>query len=553
MKRLFLLFSLSTISINLFSQTIEIQKIDSIFEKYKTITNPGLAVGVIKNGNVVYKKNFGLANVEHSIPISDSTSFNIGSVTKTFTATCILLLEKEGKLHLNDSLSKYFPDLPQFYHQITIKQLLNHTSGIRDYLILHSLTPNGLKYERDALNDGDILYLLKRQKRLDFMPGTKFSYSNSGYWLLSKIIKKASGKPLRVYAQEHIFNPLQMNSTCFRDDKWEIFKNRASGYWVDKEGNWLYDGAHTQIVGPSGIHTTIDDLIKWNNAFYREKYFSQELIHKITTTSKLTNGAKINQGLGMELNIDENSKSFGHRGASFGFLAIQWYYPDLDLGVIILANRNDAFGMQQRANMIADILFPKKDTGKKKLGFKPMIITKKIKEKYIGNYWNSNEYLNRQVILENDTLRYISSGNRKFNLIPITENKFSVFKGSKIITFETTNTSIEQMVINSSGEELTFKKYQKANYSKHDLEDFLGSYYSEELGSTIKLFNFKSKIGWKIENKQYNDVLLELQKDNFLIGNSILISFTRNEYDKITGFYYNNTRANGLLFKKNMD
>lgn len=531
------------------AQIPQAEEIDPVFEKWNSTENPGAALAIIKNGETIYEKSYGLANLEHDIPINRNTVFNVGSVTKTITATCIMLLVKEGKMKMEDRLSLYFPQLPDYTKEITVQQLLNHTSGLRDYLVLHALTPNGIKYERDALNDEDILSIIKRQQGLDFPPNTNYSYSNTGYWLLGKIVQQISNLTLTEYAKKNIFTPLNMSETQIRDDKWVIIKNRASGYWVDSEGNWLFDGAHTQVVGPSGLYTSLSDMEKWHDAFYRNQFFDKEMVAEMTNKSMLSNGQTINSGMGVEIGSYKDGIAYGHRGASFGFKAIHWYYPKYDLGVIILANRHDAFGMQQRADKIANLVMGSSaENSTPKLNFQEFSLTEDQQKKFEGLYWNESEFLDRNIKYENDTLWYLSTRRTKYYLKPIGENSFTFLDG-KIVSFEK-NEGGYRMIVENKGRDLIFHSYKQAIYSEEECNEYVGAFYAKELGSTIKLFMKDEKIGWSIENKSYQDFLKPIMKDFFLVGGSTVFEFKRDTSGAVIGFYYRNTRANGLYFER---
>ena len=201
--------------------------VDKLFSEWDKSDSPGCALGVIKDGQLIYKRGYGMANLEHGIPITSRSVFRIGSTSKQFTAMCVVLLEEERKLSLDDDIRKHIPGMPDYGHSITIRHLLHHTSGIRDYLTLLSLAG---ERDDDFLVDGEVVDLIARQKELNFKTGDEYLYSNSGYFLLSVIVKRVTGKSMRVYAEENIFKPLRMMNTHFHDDHTMVVKNRAAGY-----------------------------------------------------------------------------------------------------------------------------------------------------------------------------------------------------------------------------------------------------------------------------------------------------------------------------------
>ena len=208
-------------------------RIDQVFAQYSAAGSPGVAVSVIRDGGVVFSKGDGMANLELEVPITSKNVFYLGSVSKQFVASAIVLLDQEGKLSLDDDIRKYVPEFPDYGTPIAIRHLIHHTSGIRDYLELMGLAglPLGTFHDNQGIVD-----MLARQKALNFVPGEKFLYSNSGYLLLAVIVERASGKSLREYAAEKVFEPLGMKNTHFHDDYMHLIPNRASGYFPGPDG-----------------------------------------------------------------------------------------------------------------------------------------------------------------------------------------------------------------------------------------------------------------------------------------------------------------------------
>jgi CubicO group peptidase (beta-lactamase class C family) len=227
MKKQFLILFFWSISVFSFGQIVETQAIDSLFAEWNKPNVPGGALGIIKDGSLIYSKGYGFGNLEHDIEITPSSVFYIGSVSKQFVTFSILLLEEQGKLGLDDKIQQYLPDFPEYDAPLTIRHFIHHTSGVRDYLTLMYL--KGRSY-LDNIEVDEVYDLIKRQKELNFSPGEKYLYSNSCYFMLAMIVEKASGQTLRMFAQEHIFDPLGMNSTLFYDDNSDLIKNRVFSY-----------------------------------------------------------------------------------------------------------------------------------------------------------------------------------------------------------------------------------------------------------------------------------------------------------------------------------
>jgi len=238
-----------------------------------------------------------MANLEYGIPLTSQSVFRIGSTSKQFTAMCIVLLEEEGKISLDDNLKKYFQEMPDYAESITIRQLLHHTSGVRDYLTLMSLA--GARGD-DFYTDPEVIDMIARQKELNFVPGDEFLYSNSGYFLLAEIIKRVTGDSMRAYAEDKIFKPLGMTHTHFHDDFTQIVKSRASGYGRKKGGDFWINMTTLGMIGDGGVFTSVDDLLLWDQNFYDNKLgkADKKLIDKVLTPGVLNSGEKLDYAFG---------------------------------------------------------------------------------------------------------------------------------------------------------------------------------------------------------------------------------------------------------------
>jgi CubicO group peptidase (beta-lactamase class C family) len=266
------------------------EKIDALFAQWNKPDSPGCALTVVRDGQVLYKRGYGIANLDHDIPISSKTVFSIASVSKQFTAISVALLARQGKVSLDDDIRKYLPEMQQYSAPVTIRQLIYHTSGIREYSHLMQLA--GTRFQ-DATVD-EIYKIITRQKELNFKPGDEYLYSNSGYFLLERIVKKVSGKSLRQFAEENIFKPLGMSNTRFHDDASEVIKNRATGYSSRRDGGFAIESTTSDAVGSGGLLTTIDDLILWDRIFYQTNLIAgQDLIREVLTRGTLNNGERV--------------------------------------------------------------------------------------------------------------------------------------------------------------------------------------------------------------------------------------------------------------------
>lgn len=309
-------------------------KVDQVFAMYDKPDSPGCALGVIQDGQFIYKRGYGMANLEHNIPITPSSIFRIGSTSKQFTAAAILLLAEEGKLSLDDDIRTYLPEFPDYGTPVTIRHLLHHTSGIPDYLRLSYAAGYG---EDGYVTDDEVIAMLASQEELEFEPGEEHRYSNSGYFLLSQIVQQASGKSLREYAEEKIFRPLGMMNTHFHDDHNEIVPNRAIGYaW--EHGRLRISMTNLDMVGDGGVFTTVEDLFHWDQNFYHQRIGGPQFLDRMLARGVLNNGDTLDYASGLIHGTYRGLKTISHLGGFVGFRAEMIRFPEQRFTVICLCN-----------------------------------------------------------------------------------------------------------------------------------------------------------------------------------------------------------------------
>ena len=315
-------------------------KVDALFAAWAKPDVPGAALAVIKDGRVIYEKSYGMADLERNVPINSTTVFDIGSTSKQFTAMSVFLLAQQGKLSLDDDIRQYVPELPRYPERVNIRHLLHHTSGIRDYLDLLDLA--GLR-EENEYSEGQIIDLLARQEELNFPPGEAHLYSNSGYFLLAVVVKRATGKTLRTFAEENIFRPLGMTHTHFHDDFTEIVKNRAIAYQPRPKDGFALDVSLSNIVGDGCLFTTVADLAKWDQNFYDNRLAGgRHLTELMQTPGKLNNGTVLSYASGLVIEDYRGLPTVSHGGAWSGYRAELLRFPTHRFSVIIVSNRADS-------------------------------------------------------------------------------------------------------------------------------------------------------------------------------------------------------------------
>lgn len=312
--------------------------VDSVFSPFASHQSPGCAVGITRDGSLVFAKGYGMADLEHDTPISPETRFYIASVSKQFTAMSIVLLARDGKLSLDDPIQKWVPEVPSFGTTIRLRHLLNHTSGLRDYFTLLALSG----WPSDGqLTEKQFLDLVGRQKNLNFMPGDEFLYSNTGYALLAIVVRRVSGQSLREFAASRIFAPLGMSHTEFRDDHTSLIPRRALGY-QPSGSTYRISQPEFDVVGDGGVYSTIEDLAKWDANFQTGQVGGHEAIALLQEPGRLNNGQAIPYALALTIGQFHGLKTYAHSGAYGGYRSTLLRFPERDLSVITLCNTSSA-------------------------------------------------------------------------------------------------------------------------------------------------------------------------------------------------------------------
>lgn len=382
-KKFIILFLATLASLSLsFAQTKEekklIKSIDELISNRLNRIAPGAAILVSKNGQLLYERGFGLANVELNVLVKPNMLFRIGSITKQFTAVAILQLMEKGKLSLSDSIQKYMTDFPWKGHTITIENLLTQTSGIPDYLNFELNLPNPFRID---LSTKQIIDSIKKQP-LSFSPNSKFDYSNSNYFLLGNIIEQVSGIPYPTYLRQEIFEPIGLTQTYY-DEPHKIIPNRVNGY-EKKDTNYINADfiSMSTFFSCGGLISTTEDLNKWNNSLNNEKLLKKETIEKAQQPFKLSNGNYSEYGYGWFIRNLEGSKTVEHGGNIFGFRAAEIYLPSEQIFVTGLFNCRQTNTDEQE--LCYDIV--KLILGKSLI--KEIALKDDILNRYVGTYTN---------------------------------------------------------------------------------------------------------------------------------------------------------------------
>ncbi len=330
------------------------ERIDAVFAEYDRTDGPGCAVGVARAGTLVYVRGYGMGQLDHAIPLSERSVFYLASVAKQFAAAAVVIAAHEGHLSLDDEVRRHIPEFPDYEQgAVTVRHLVHHTSGVRDYLTLMSLA--GTPYE-NILTDEAMLGLITRQKELNFAPGSEHLYSNSGYVLMAEIVKRATGRSLREYADEKIFRPLGMTSTHFHDDRAQVVRDRVFSYDAGPDGGWRTNYLMAfDKVGDGGLYSSVEDLARWDGAFYEDVLGVPGFAERMYERGVLTSGDTIRYARGLSVEVRRGLPRVSHAGGFMAFRTMIARYPEQRTTVIALCNAGAANPMQMSV-AVEDIL-----------------------------------------------------------------------------------------------------------------------------------------------------------------------------------------------------
>ncbi len=415
-------------SVQLSYDHLETADIDSIFSDY-TIDTPGCALGVTDHGELIYENGYGMANLDYGIPIEPDSKFMIASISKQFTAASLLMLEQEGLLDLDENLRNYIPELHDFDPPVTARQIIHHTSGIRDLFSLLALKDVGLD---NTTSPEATLELIANQTRLNFEPNSEYLYSNSGYFLASVLVENLTEMTLREYAKKHFFEPIGMNDTHFHDDTGMIVPNRAESYRNTRSGAGRFYRDNLDRVGARGLFTTIEDFAKWDANFIENRSHLENFREKMTQMGVFNDGETHDYAFGLRVSKYRGLDTVGHGGNYMGFRTSYMRFPDYQLGVIVFCNRSN-ISPASHARDVADLYLQE-------------VFTDQFSE-YEGTYHNDSFKTDYELILEEGDLYLVRGFTEKRKLNWDDEDEFRT--GSWDVVFDRDGEEISAMRLKS--------------------------------------------------------------------------------------------------------
>jgi len=495
---------------------------------------PACAAAVSLDGEVVFEKAFGLADLEHNVPNTPQTIFESGSVAKQFTAAALVLLQLDGKLSIDDPVRKYIPELPDYGSPLTIRHLLNHTAGLRDWGTVLSLTGAG---RGDRVVTQDLaLDVITHQRALDFKPGSEYSYSNSGYNLAAIIVERVSKQKFPAFVEERLFKPLGMKNSSWRDDYQRIVPGRAQAYSRQGNGPWRLNMPFMNVYGNGGLLTTVGDWMKWN-AMLDSHSLGAALVNALETRGVLNDGRKIAYALGLVVGTYKGMRNVSHGGATAGYQTFLTRYPDKKVSIGVMCNGTSPSAGGIAASITDEIFGPYPDSTKSE----PAKVSEEELKKFVGIWRNEKTHAPARFVIENGVSRW--SGAR---LVPIGGGQFTVGDNQLKFTFDNAGKPLSAETIDSDGEVRRFVPAKEWKPTPVDLASFKGDWFSEEAGATFTVAVEADKAFIK-QRPATRLPMQPLYKDHFS-AQGYVVWFTRDKIGKVNGLHAGASRMRDMSF-----
>src|SRR5271155_2105876 len=521
-----------------FAQGVPAQKVDQIFSLYNKLGSPGCSLGVIRDGDFVYRRAYGLATLELGVPLSLQSVFYMGSVSKQFTAAAIVLAAEQGYVSLDDDVRKYLPELPDYGHVITLRQMIHQTSGFRDFFTLLSLSGHDVA---DFNSPEDIFKIVVRQRGLNNIPGDEWIYSNTNYFLLGIVVKRATKKSLSEFAGEKMFQPLGMSHTLFYDDHTLVVPGRVAAYDSGPHDSFRVDWSTTyEVVGGGGLMSTVDDLLLWDRNFYSNRLGKGTLVQELQTPGVLNNGTKISYAMGLDLGSYRGLPIVEHGGALFGYRTELLRFPEQRFSVICLCNIASAVP-ENLARQVSDIYLE----DKLQSGASTLNPSRNFPDPatFAGKYLDPRTHLMYTFTASNGDLMAWGAVLRRINADEFYD------LGSNVITFESSESTMHAKLDLKGETYFSGSRVQELHLREPVLASYTGRFRSTELDAVYGLSLEKDILTLRNRDNPPQK-LTAIAKDEFDAGDLGRIVFERDSSGRILGFHVFTQDARGIAFKK---
>ena len=534
------------------------ERVDRLFEAWDHERSAGAAVAIVQNGAVVYTQGYGMADLERGSEVTPSTVFTIASVSKQFTGFAIVSLAEGRVLSLDDDLRDHLPEVPDFGTTITLRHLLHHTSGLRDLPELMLVSGFRTHDVHDATRYWN---LIRAQRELNFEPGTAYQYSNTGYFLLSEVVARVTGKSFRTWLHEHAFEPLGMGRSHVHDDPGELIPNRARSYEMDGGGAFKNNPVYGATVGSGGIYSTAEDLAKWILNLETKIGTGDAVVARMLERGQLESGEELSYAAGLTIDAHRGLRRVSHGGRANGFLSQLAIYPEQRLGIAVLSNgypMEPLLDPTALSESIAELYLGEHMRTPEAVAHAtdPVEVPRADLERVVGWYWHSQRNYTRRIVMRGNRLMLRLTSGRHRQLRPLGDDQFAFAEGNSRTTFafEPTGETPRRMTVKTAhGHDVFDAVDTPARPAPRVLREYAGTYYSPELRVALSFAERDGQL--RVQSIGRPEATLRpIIRDHFNQGHpwwlGYDIHFQRDETERVVGLRVSNYHAANIRFDK---
>jgi len=531
--------------------------VDQLMFPYDRDDSPGAAVSVWQNGRNIFLGAYGMANLAYGIPFDLDTPTNIGSTSKQFTAFAIMLQEERGKCSLEDDIRAHIPELPEFDETITVRHLITHTSGLREFLNLLRMSGRRLDHG-DYIGRDELIEITQNQPALQNSPGSEWNYNNTAFGLAAVIVERTSGQRFHEFMADNVFGPLGMARTVVRPTPEHIVEDRSIGYTPSEDG-FLEISDLGGAVGAGGIYSTVEDLQTWVENYANPKIGNAEIFKEMMTPYVLTDGEETGYGYGLSVDEQRGLKRIQHGGADVAHRSMLAYYPEINAGITVQSNHsgfNSNIAFRIAGLFFEDEMDPEEEEGIAEAeDFDPAAYDPEDFDEMVGRYAldTAPEFI-LTFTREGNTLYTQATGQSRLEIIPTSDSTFALSVVEASLTVHRgSDGEIEGATLNQGGQQqhaTRLEGYETWEPTIEELAAFEGRYFSEEIETfyTVRLEGEKLVM----HQRRMGSVDLTPEKEDTFSATAIefAISFERDRNSQVIGFYLSNGRTRDVRFER---
>lgn len=524
---------------------------DQLMARYDGEDSPGAAVQVWRDGETLFSKAYGMANLAYGIPFSTDTRTNIGSTSKQFTAFAVMLQAERGLLSLDDDIRTHIPELPEFDHPITVRHLITHTSGLREFLNLTRMT--GRRLDRgDWIDRSEIIDIVKRQPALQNEPGTEWNYNNTAFGLAAVIVERTSGQDFPTFMRENVFEPLGMTRTMVRSSPIHIVPEMSEGYTPGPDG-FLQIGDLGGAAGAGGMYSTLHDLQTWVGNYARPRLGSPEIFEEMMTSHVLSDGEETGYGYGLSVDEQRGLRRVHHGGADVAHRSMLAYYPEINAGITTQSNHagfNSSVAFELAAAFFADAMEPEEALAEEADGgdFDPSDFSPEDFDDYAGRYaLDETPSFILTFTREDDTFYAQPTNQPRLPMVPTSDSTFAISRVDAVIIFHRGGDgTVGRMTLDQNGLHPATRLPEEAANDPETLAEYEGRYFSEEIETFFNIVVENGELVMK--QRRLDDATIEPGQPDTFSGGGFTFHFERDRNRQVIGFYLSNGRTRDVRF-----